>query len=320
MEFANGVNCTMMVPYTPENKIDYFALDKMLDWYVAHGCSSFFAMCHSTELHLLSMEERLGIIRFVEEKSASLVTIRGRRPDIIAAGTFSTDISAMAEEIEAVSEAGADAVVWITNRLDPEREGDGVWLDRGARLLEKVDPSIKMGLYECPMPYKRLLTPKIIRWALDTGRFYFIKDTCCDMAMLRERLALVRGTRLKLFNANAQTLLESLQEGACGYSSVMANIHPELYAWLCDNFEKYPEEAAHLQHALCFSSFVETLSYPLVAKYVMRKQGVPVELLSRMRDKDEFIPYHAYVMDELMDMTRWEYRRLPGDKLPLWQD
>lgn len=318
-EFATGVNCTMLVPYTPDNHIDYHALDKMVEWYVDRGCTSLFAMCHSTELHKLTMEERLGVIRFVSEKSKVLTTIHGRRPDVIAAGTFSTDLPAMAEEIQMVSAAGADAVVWITNRLTPEHRDDDYWLKNAQKLLGMIPEHIALGLYECPQPYKRLLTLEDIRWAVSTERFYFIKDTCCDPGMLRQRLEIIRGTHLKLFNANAQTLLETLRQGAAGYSSVMANIHPELYAWLCDNFEQYPEISDHLQHVLCFTSFVESLSYPLIAKYIMRQQGVPVEISSRVRKKEEFTLYHAFIMDYLADFTRYEYKRLPGTLTHLWQ-
>lgn len=309
----------MLVPYTPDNQIDYPALDKMLEWYTDHGCTSLFAMCHSTELHMLTMEERLEVVRFVSEKSRTLTTIRGRRPDVIAAGTFSTDLEEMAKEIQAVSKAGADAIVLITNRLDPDQKGDDHWLENAKKLLELVPEEIALGMYECPYPYKRVLTLEDIRWAVSTGRFYFIKDTCCDPDMLRQRLDIVRGTQLKLFNANAQTLLETLRQGAAGYSSVMANIHPELYAWLCDNFEQYPEIADHLQHVLCFASFAESLSYPLIAKYIMRKQGVPVEISSRVREKEAFTPYHAFIMDQLEELTKYEYQRLPGAPKNLWQ-
>ena len=311
-KFASGVNCTMLVPYTPDDHIDFHALERMVEWYIEHGCTSLFAMCHSTELHMLSMEERLSIIHFVSEKCKSLTTIRGHRPDVIAAGTFSTTLSAMAEEVQTVFETGADAVVWITNRLDPDKNGDDYWLENAEKLLAMIPENIPLGLYECPHPCKRLLSLESVRWAVSTGRFYFIKDTCCDLKMLSDRLDIVRDTQLKLFNANAQTLLPTLRLGAAGYSSVMANIHPELYAWLCDNFTKYPEIANHLQHVLCFTAFAESLSYPLIAKYAMRCQGVPVEISSRMRDKSAFTPYHALIMDQLAELTKYEYAHLPG--------
>ena len=80
-----------------------------------------------------------------------------------------------------------------------------------------------------------------IRYAANTGRFHFLKDTCCDAALIRQRLETIRGTNLQLFNANSATLLDSLQHGAAGFSGVMANFHPKLYAWLCENWKKEPE-------------------------------------------------------------------------------
>jgi 4-hydroxy-tetrahydrodipicolinate synthase len=310
--FSDGVNCTMLAPIARDNTVDYSVLAPMVDWYLAHGCSSLFAMCHSTELNFLSMQERLHIIKHVADICSSRTAHHGKKPDVIAAGTFSTDIPAMAEEILAISQCGADAVVLITNRLDPQNQGDAHWIRTAEALIERVPASIALGMYECPFPYKRLLSPEIIKWALATERFFFIKDTCCDPNILKERLSIVRGTQMKLFNANAQTLLYSLKEGAAGYSSVMANVHPELYAWLCMNFNTFPEVANHLQHVLCFTSFVESLSYPLIAKYYMRRQGVPIEIASRTRDANDFSPYHAFVMDQLAELTKYEYDRLPN--------
>ena len=40
------------------------------------------------------------------------------------------------------------------------------------KLLEKLPKDAKLGLYECPHPYKRLVTTKILDWCLKTGRFY----------------------------------------------------------------------------------------------------------------------------------------------------
>ena len=91
------------------------------------------------------------------------------------------------------------------------------------------------GFYECPYPYKRVLSAENIKWCADTGRFFFLKDTCCDARQIQEKLKVLKGTQLKLYNANTATLLESLRGGAAGYSGVMANFHPELYEWLCKN-------------------------------------------------------------------------------------
>ena len=66
----------------------------------------------------------------------------------------------------------------ITNRLDPKNEGDAVWIANAEKLLARLPSGLPLGLYECPYPYKRLLTPEILRWCISTGRFRYIKDPC----------------------------------------------------------------------------------------------------------------------------------------------
>lgn len=320
LKLPKGVNCTMLVPYTPENTIDFPALSAMIDWYHDHGCKSLFAMCHSTEMHLLTWEERLSIIRFAKEKTLRMAQ-NGEAPmPVVAAGALSYDLDEMAAQIIAIHQAKADGVVIITNRLDPENQGEGTFIARGEELLKKIPEDIPLGLYECPEPYKRVMTDGELRWAVDTGRIHFLKDTCCDPEMLVRRMDIVRGSKLMLFNANAQTQLLTLRLGSAGYSSCMANIHPELFAWLCDHFEKYPRQAEKLQQLLTFMALSEAgLSYPLTAKYVMRCQGVPVEMNSRLHQPQDFTPYHKHIMDQLMALTQdimAELRALdaPGEK------
>lgn len=82
------------------------------------------------------------------------------------------------------------------------------------KILEALPSDIRFGLYECPYPYKRVMSPKVTEWCASTGRFYFLKDTCCDADQIREKLAICKDTHLKLYNANTATLLESLKDGA----------------------------------------------------------------------------------------------------------
>ena len=79
-----------------------------------------------------------------------------------------------------------------------------------------LPPEAKLGFYECPYPYKRLVTPKILDWSLSTGRFKYMKDTCCDADLIAERCRQLEGSDFQLLNANCQTLLESLRSGAQG--------------------------------------------------------------------------------------------------------
>lgn len=310
INIPNGVNCTMLVAYTDDNKIDFEAQKAVIKWYADKGCASLFAMCHSTEMHMLTMQERLDVVACTRECVDGLVSDGYRNMPIIACGTFSDDIHECAEQMKAIKCAGADAVVISTNRLDPHNDGGNVLMSNGDRLISMLPAEFPIGLYECPNPYKRLLKADEMRWATEHNNILFLKDTCCDPAILRERLEIAGNSNLKLFNANSQTLLYSLKSGAAGYSSVMANIHPQLYAWLCENFLRFPERAERLQEILCFCAFAESLSYPLIAKYVMKRDGVQVNINSRMCQSDKFTEYHRHIMEQLISLTESEYMKL----------
>ena len=159
---------------------------------------------------------------------------------------------------------------------------------------------VKLGLYECPHPYKRLVTPKILDWCLSTGRFYYMKDTCCDAAVMKERCEQLKGSEFKLLNANCQTLLESMQNGGDGYCGIMCNFHPKLYAWLGENFEKDAKTADLVQSVIGTFGFTEVgLPYPLTAKYHMNLCGLPTENLARNRKSEELTDYGRSCMRQM---------------------
>ena len=130
------------------------------------------------------------------------------------------------------------------------------------------------------------MTPEMVKWCADTGRFYFVKDTCCDLELIKKKLAVLPGTNLKLYNANVTTLLDSLKAGACGFSGVMANMQCGLYAKLCADFEKEPLEELMDELAIC--ALVERQVYPINARYYLQMEGLDINLKSRMRDENEF--------------------------------
>ncbi len=289
-----GVYPTMITPYTKTGEIDYDMAAALVDWYARKGCRGVFAVCQSSEMAYLSLHERVRLARTVVEAAAG-------RLDVVASGHISESPQAQAEEITAVAETGVRAVVLVSNRLDPRRDGDAVWLQRAETLLSRLPQELMLGIYECPQPYKRLLTPAILDWCVETGRFAFIKDTCCDPAELTARLQRLRGTGVGLFNANEQTLLHSLQQGAWGYSGIMANFHPELLVWLCDQWQRQPETAQRLQNYLSLYAFTEQLAYPCTAKYRFQLEGLPMELDARSRDVKELTEYQRLCIRQARD-------------------
>ncbi len=234
-EFPNGVWPVMLTPYTEDNKIDYPALEKLTEWYFENDCDGLFAVCQSSEMFQLTLEERCKI-------AAAVKKYANGKP-VIASGHISDSMEDQAEELKRMADTGIDALILISNRPAAQQESDQVMIERLQTLMEQLPKDLPLGFYECPYPYKRVLSREVVKFLVDSERFYFLKDTSCDMASMSEKLQLIQGSNLKLYNANTATLLESLQEGAAGYSGVMANFHPRLYSWLCKNYAAQPEKA-----------------------------------------------------------------------------
>lgn len=264
-DFHNGVWPVMLTPFTEETEIDEAALEELIEWYLNCGSAGLFAVCQSSEMFLLSLEERVRLARRIVE------AVHGRVP-VIASGHVSYSLSEQIQELQRMSDTGVDALILISNRLAFENESDDVFLRNLESILRELPESLPLGFYECPYPYKRILSEEVIRFCAQSGRFYFLKDTSCSMSNIRRKLALLQGSKMKLFNANTSTLLESLRAGAAGFSGVMANYHPELYVWLCRNWEKHPEMAGHLQGILTMCSLLELKNYPASAKYYLHKE------------------------------------------------
>lgn len=276
----NGVWPVMITPYTEDDKIDYDGVLDILEWYASQNVAGVFAVCQSSEMFFLSRDERVSLAKFVIENAPGGL-------GIIASGHVAESLEEQIEDAQRIIDAGVDSYVFISNQFAKENESEDVARRNIETLISKI-PAKSFGIYECPMPYKRLISPELLKWCADTGRFTFLKDTCCSVPELKAKLKAVEGTNLKIYNANAATLLESLKLGAAGYSGVMANFHADLYVWLCDQFDKNPEMASTVQDFLGFSSLVECQMYPVNSKYHMQLEGVNINLFSRVQDFTKF--------------------------------
>jgi 4-hydroxy-tetrahydrodipicolinate synthase len=294
-KFKEGVWPTMVTPFTDSNEIDYSGLERMIEWYLERGVQGLFAVCQSSEMFALALDERVNLARFIKTQ------VNGRVP-VIASGHISDSIDEQIEEIKAISDTGIDAFVMVTNRLAGINDSDDVWKANAEKTLDKVNDAT-FGLYECPYPYKRLMSPELLKWCADTGKFLFLKDTSCDLNDMKEKASAVKGTGLKVFNANAATLLESLKFGISGFSGVMANFHPELYAWLIENWKSDYNRAKQLQNFLGMASLIERQVYPVNAKYFLQLEGLNILINSRTRNVSDFTASCRIEVEELYELS-----------------
>lgn len=287
-----GVVPVMLTPLTADNRLDHAGLERLIDWYIANDAGALFAVCQSSEMQRLSLPER------VELAQRSLAAAGGRVP-VIASGHISDALDDQIEELCAVADTGVDALVLVTNHLDPKNEGTATFRAHLDALLAALPADMPLGLYECPAPYRRLLSDEELRICAETGRFIALKDVSCDLATVQRRVGLVAGTPLAIVNANAAIAHAALLAGSTGFSGVFSNFHPDLYAWLYRNADQPSALRDDLVIFLALSAMAEGMGYPGLAKRHHVRLGTFSSEHSRVTDYD--ISARHWAVDALLD-------------------
>ena len=292
MLLPDGIWPTMITPFHDDGTIDFPSLKRLVDWYIDQGVDGLFAVCQSSEMFHLSLEEK---VRLAE---ASIDAAAGRVP-VICSGHTADTLPEQVHELQTMAATGVEAVVLIVNRLAARGEGEESALRNLREITAGIPPEVPLGFYECPYPYKRLISPEILEYSIASGRYSFLKDTCCDSRLIQERLVRLRGTGFKLFNANSATLSLSLAAGASGYSGVMANFHPSLYRKLVTSQREEPGSADDLQNLLGAVSAIEDEWYPMTAKYHLSQLGIIESIYTRKHASAELDENHRLMVEQM---------------------
>lgn len=274
IKLPGGIWPVMLTPFLENGSIDFYGLEALTDFYIASGASGLFVNCLSGEMFELNPEERLSL-------TEAVVGFAENRVPVVSTGTFSGDQKENVEFMSKIYNKGVACVVINTNQLCSDSAGEDFFQSR-LKYLVQATPELPLGIYECPLPYKRLLSNELIEWMAKSGRFSYFKDTCCDNDQIRERISLSRDSMLALFNANTPTAVQSLWDGAAGLSPIGANFYPELYSYLYKYFPK--KETAEYMKVRQFLSVSDPLLhavYPFSGKWFLKRRGLPISSHSR---------------------------------------
>ena len=282
MKIAKGAWPVNLTALNEDGSLDFKGNQDMTNWYIKNGAAGLFTVCTSGEMFYLNEDQRLDLAKCVVEAAA------GRVP-VIASGSVSMEVNKEIDEIGRMAETGIDAVVLLTNGLAGLEDGFDVFKKNLDAILA-AHPNVRFAAYECPTPYKRLLTDEEIKYLASTERIEFLKDVSVSVETYERRAKLVKGTNLMLFNATPGTMLKAFQLGYDGYCGPMANYHPDLCQWMYENFAKEPEKAAKLQ---AWETMIYTAAigaYPMNAKEKMAKEGCECIPFSYYRDMAVYTP------------------------------
>ena len=287
-----GIVPVMITPYLESGEIDYAGLEKLIEWYIAHGSDALFAVCQSSEMQFLTIKERSELGKFVVKQAA------GRVP-VVVSGHISDDPYSQLEELTVAAETGADGVVLVTNHLDPRNRGSDTFRGNLQWLLDRLPKDMPLGLYECPAPYRRLISDDELRFCIDSGRFVLLKDVSCDLATVKRRVAMTAGSSFAILNANAAIAYDAMKAGSRGFNGVFTNFHPDLYKWLYTSGTNHPELAEEVATFLVMAALSEAFGYPVLAKMYHQRIGTFASIRSRTITFD--VRERFWALDAILD-------------------
>lgn len=268
----------MITPFNLKAKLDFDAVAKLIDFYLAAGVKGFFANCLSSEMYSLTEDERLELTSFIVRY------VRGRVP-IVATGSFGLTIEDKAIFAKKIYETGIDAVILITGHFANIEDSDEILLSNFHQMLA-LAPGVPFGLYECPAPYKRILTAHVFKTLLETKRFIYHKDTSIDQSQVKAKLNILKdsgNTSFEFFDAHTPNASFVMRNGGKGMSSISGNFYPEILVWMVNNAANpaMKEQVDWLQNELIQVDPLIHVAYPMSAKYFLAKRGLPIRTISR---------------------------------------
>src|SRR5882757_8736924 len=290
----------MITPFNLKAKVDMDVVSVLVEFYLAAGVKGFFANCLSSEMYSISEDERMALTRHVVR------SVNGRVP-IEATGSFGLTVEDKAEFAKKIYETGIDAVILITGHYANVEDTDTVLL-RNFEKMFRLTTGIPMGLYECPAPYKRIITPEVFKTLLDTGRLVYHKDTSIDLEKVKAKLDILTADEtLEFYDAHTPNAMYSLQMGARGMSSISGNFYPEILVWMVNNATDphRQEDVKWLQAELSRVDPLIHIAYPMSAKYFLQKRGLPVRTISRAHALELTLQQRQTLDDIYKDFLGW---------------
>jgi 4-hydroxy-tetrahydrodipicolinate synthase len=274
--FQNKFVPVMITPFNLKAKVDLEVVSELVEFYLSTGVKGLFANCLSSEMYSISEDERLELTRHIVKE------VRGRVP-VVATGSFGLTIPDKSEFAKRIYDTGINAVILITGHFANIEDSDETLLSNFDKMF-RLTPGIPLGLYECPAPYKRILSADVFKALLESDRLVYHKDTSLDLEKIKVKLDLVKQhSTMEFYDAHTPNAMRSLQMGAKGMSSISGNFYPEILVWMCNNARNPDklEDVKWLQAELSRVDPLIHIAYPMSAKYFLKKRGLHIRTISR---------------------------------------
>ncbi len=200
-KYYEGIYSLMLTPYFPDLSIDYKAYEAYAEYQASQGVEHLFAVCGSSEMARLNLDERLQLARLTVKHKGDTT--------VVATANMEFGIDAQIEELKRMSDTGVDGIVFTTKGMG--QSGD-LLVDYIGTLKRYTDLPVFM--YEFPGAKPHLISGETYGRLVRECGIYGIKDTTSTLEGITEKLA-QKGESC-VIQANMPFLFEAFKRGSRG--------------------------------------------------------------------------------------------------------
>lgn len=279
MRFDAGEIITAMItPMDEDRKVDYKALEKLVEHLIATGTESILIAGTTGESPTLTHEEEVEIFKFVKKVA------NGRVKLILGAGSNCTETAVMATKN--AKECGADAILSVVPYYNkPSQKG---LIEHFSTIAKSTDLPIL--LYNIPGRTGITMKPETIATLAKMHKNIFaVKQSLADMDVITETRRLCPDDFV-IYSGDDSLTLPMVSVGAYGVISVASHIIGKEMHKMLDLYKSGNVKEATDMHLKL---------YPLFKKIFMAPNPVPVkECLSKMGIIKNFVRCPLVELDE----------------------
>lgn len=197
----DGIYSLMLTPFFEDRSIDYNTYEEYAEWQVSQGVDHLFAVCGSSEMTQLTLEERL--------KLAELTVKHKGNTTVVATANIEKTKEENLEEIKKMEQTGVDGIVLTTKGYGKDEETLIPYIKELAS-----STTLPVFMYEFPGFQPHLISGEAYGELTKDDLIWGIKDTTCELTMIQDKIDNKHNSTI--IQANMPFLFDSYVAGARG--------------------------------------------------------------------------------------------------------
>jgi 4-hydroxy-tetrahydrodipicolinate synthase len=221
----HGIIPPIITPFTPEGRIDFPMLRKMVNYLIDNGVHGVFPLGTTGEFYAFSNDEIREIFRTVKEEARGRVPVYGGANHITTRGAV--------EIVKICEETGIDAVSVLTPMFISQTQ------DELYQFYKTIAASTHLPviLYNNLPKTNVTIAPATVARLSEIGNIVGVKDSTGDMTNTAEYIRLTRDNdNFHVLMGRDTLIYAALCYGAAGSIAATANVAPALVASIYDKY------------------------------------------------------------------------------------